>query len=276
MTMTATTSPYESLKADLGYLQLGRAAECFATLADQAKTDGWSHVEFLARVIAEQAAATTNRRLAARLRYARFPYRRSIDEFDFDFQPSIDRKLVADLATLRFIGEGRSVAFLGQPGCGKTHLAVAIATLAVEAGYRGYFTTADDMVVALGRARIESTWASKLRTYTAPTVLVIDDVGLLPMARDAAGSFFHVINHRYEKHVPTLVTTNRSLPGWGEIFGDDVVAGAVLDRIPHRAVVFNIRGPSWRMREHQALTEATRRPDDDQPPNATRGGHRGR
>ena len=261
MTITTTTtiaSPYEALKADLDYLQLGRAAECFATLAETATSERWSHVEFLARVIAEQAAATINRRLAARLRYARFPYRRTIDEFDFDFQPSVDRKLVADLATLRFITEGRSIAFLGQPGCGKTHLAVALATIAVEAGYRGYFTTADDMVVALARARADGTWATKLRTYTAPTVLVIDDVGLLPMGRDAASAFFHVINTRYEKHVPTLATTNRGLPAWGEVFGDDVVAGAILDRILHRAVVFNIRGPSWRMREHQALAEATR------------------
>jgi DNA replication protein DnaC len=167
----SAASVYEQLKDDLGYLQLGRAAECFATLAEQAKTEGWSHVEYFARVVAEQASATTNRRLAARLRYARFPYRRTIEDFDFDFQPSVDRKLVADLATLRFIADGRSVAFLGQPGCGKTHLAVALATKAVEAGYRGYFTTADDMVVALARARVEGTWAAKLRTYTAPTVL---------------------------------------------------------------------------------------------------------
>ena len=115
--MTAP-SPYETLKDDLGYLQLGRAAEIFASLADQAKAEGWSHVEFLARVMAEQAAATTNRRLAARLRYARFPYRRTLEDFDFDFQPSVDRKLVADLASLRFIAEGRSVLFLGQPGPG--------------------------------------------------------------------------------------------------------------------------------------------------------------
>jgi DNA replication protein DnaC len=258
--MTDDISPYEQLKNDLGYLQLGRAAECFATLADQAKAESWSHVEFLARVMAEQALATTNRRLAARLRYARFPYRRSIEDFDFDFQPSVDRKLVADLASLRFITEGRSIAFLGQPGCGKTHLAVALATRAVEAGYRGYFTTADDMVVALCRARVEGTWVNKLRTYTAPSVLVIDDVGLLPMERDAAGAFFQVISHRYDKGAPTLVTTNRSLPGWGAVFGDDVVASAVLDRILHRAVVFNIRGPSWRMREHQALAEIAGEP----------------
>jgi DNA replication protein DnaC len=174
VTVTEPTGVYEQLKNDLGYLQLGRAAECFATVAETAKAGGWSHVEYLARVVAEQASATTNRRLAARLRYARFPYRRTVEDFDFDFQPTVDRKLVDDLATLRFIAEGRSIAFLGQPGCGKTHLAVALATRAVEAGYRGYFTTADDMVAVLGRARVEGTWASKLRTYTAPTVLVID------------------------------------------------------------------------------------------------------
>jgi DNA replication protein DnaC len=109
---------YEQLKDDFGYLALGRAAECFAVLAEQARREDWSHVEYLARVMAEQVAATTNRRLAARLRYARFPYRRSIEDFDFDFQPTVDRKLVEDLATLRFIAENRCVVFLGQPGRG--------------------------------------------------------------------------------------------------------------------------------------------------------------
>jgi len=260
--MSDATSPYEALKADLGYLGMGRAAECFALLAEQAKAEDWGYVGYLARVMAEQAAATTNRRLVARLRFARFPYRRGIEDFDFGFQPSVDRKAIEDLASLRFIGEGRCVAFLGQPGCGKTHLAVALATRAVEAGYRGYFTTADEMVVALARARADGTWATRLRHFIAPTVLVIDDVGLLPMARDAAGSFFHVVNSRYERGSPTLITTNRSLPAWGELFGDDVVASAILDRILHKAVVINIRGPSWRMREHQALAEASRSPDE--------------
>jgi len=260
--MTAT-GPYEQLKDDLGYLQLGRAAECFATLAEEAKAKDWSHVEFLAKVIGEQAASTTNRRLAARLRFARFPYRRTMEDFDFEFQPGLDRKLFADLATLRFIAENRPVLFLGQPGCGKTHLAVALATKAVEAGYRGYFTTADDMVVALVQARREGTWASRLKALTAPTVLVIDDVGLLPMERGAAAAFFHVVNTRYERGHPTLITTNRGLPEWGEVFGDPVVAAAILDRLMHNAVVFNIKGPSWRMREHQALEEATTA--DEQP-----------
>lgn len=253
-----TMALYEQLKADLDYLGLNRVAECFAALADEAKASGQSHVEYLATVVAEQTAATQNRRLAARLRYARFPFRRSISEFDFSFQPSIDRKLVEDLASLRFIDEHRPIMFLGQPGCGKTHLAVALATLAVEAGYRGYFTSGDDMVRHLLAAQRDGTFAHKLRTYTAPTVLVVDDVGLLPTGTEGAGVFFSVINARYDNGHPTLATTNRGLPAWGEVFGDAVVAGAILDRLMHRAVVFNIKGPSWRMREHQALAEAVK------------------
>ncbi len=270
--MNDSVSPYEQLKEDLGYLQLGRAAECFATLSEQARDKGWSHVEYLAAVIAEQSSATSNRRLQARLRYARFPYRRTIEDFDFSFQPSVDRKLVDDLATLRFVAEGRSICLLGQPGCGKTHLAVALATRAVEAGYRGYFTTAEDMVQTLARARVEGNFTHKLRNYTAPSVLVIDDVGLLPMAREAAGAFFQVVSHRYDKQAPTLMTTNRGLPSWGELFGDDVVAAAILDRLLHRAVVFNIRGPSWRVREHGALAEAVLTVDKPQDQTGKGGG----
>lgn len=253
---------YEQLKDDLGYLQMAAAAEQFALLAEQAATEGWSHVEYLARVVGEQASATRDRRLAARLRYARFPYRRTIEEFDYEFQPSVDRKLVADLASLRFIEENRPILFLGQPGCGKTHLAVGLATKAVEAGYQGYFTTADDMCRQLVAAMVDGSFRSKLRTYTAPTVLVIDDVGLLPIeSTQATSAFFHVVDERSRKGHPTLVTTNRGLPDWGKVFGDPVVASAILDRLIHRAVVFNIKGPSWRLREHQALTTAATDPE---------------
>jgi len=261
-----TIGLYEQIKNDCGYLKLDRAGEVFATLADDAKAHHWTHVEFLARLLDEEAVHTRNRRLAARLRYARFPFRKTIEDFDFEFQPSIDRKLVEDLATLRFITENRPILLLGQPGCGKTHLAVALATRAVEAGYRGYFTTADDMVRHLCRAQTDGTFATKFRTYTAPTVLVVDDVGLLPMPDPrAAAAFFQIVSHRYDNGHPTIVTTNRSLPDWGRVFGDAVVASAILDRLMHNAVVFNIKGPSWRLKDHEPLTTALTDRDERRP-----------
>lgn len=123
MSAPEPTSTYEAIKDDLGYLRLSRAAECFAPLVEQARAEGWDHLTMLGRVIGEEVTATRNRRLAARLRFAHFPGRRTIEDFDFAFQPSVDRKLVEDLASLRFVKEGRPILFLGQPGCGKTHLA---------------------------------------------------------------------------------------------------------------------------------------------------------
>jgi DNA replication protein DnaC len=261
--MSTATDPsarglYEQLKDDLGYLKLTRAAEVLPSLLDRARDEQLSHAAFLAELLAEEAAATRNRRMAARLRFAHFPARRTLAEFDFDFQPSIDRKLVEDLASLRFVAEGRPILLLGQPGCGKSHLAIALATLAVEAGYRGYFTSAADLVATTAGAYADGSFAHKIRTYTGPSVLVVDDVGLTPMDRAAGNALFQVVNRRYDNGSSTIVTTNRGLPAWGELFGDPVVAAAILDRLLHRAVVINIKGPSWRLREHQGLVDRTR------------------
>jgi DNA replication protein DnaC len=128
----------------------------------------------------------------------------------------------------------------------------------VEAGWRGYFTSAADLCATITSAYADGTFQAKIRTYTGPSVLVIDDVGLTPLDRAAGNAFFQVVNRRYEHGSSTIVTTNRGLPAWAELFGDAVVAAAILDRLLHRAVVINIKGPSWRLREHQALVTGIR------------------
>src|SRR6516162_2961658 len=255
-------TPIERLQTVLEALGLKAVETRLENLLEQASKKEPSYAEFLDELLNCEVEARRTRYLRARLQLAHLPFVKTFEQFDFSFQPSIDERQIQELRSLRFIHEASNVIFLGPPGVGKTHLSVALAEAAIQSGFGAYFMTAHDLVSDLGRAYREGRLDRRMRVYLAPRVLIIDEMGYLPLDELGATIFFQLVSARYERG-SIVLTSNKSYGEWGSIFGDPIIATAILDRLLHHSTTINIRGESYRLKERRKAGLLSR-PEDQQ------------
>lgn len=251
-------TPLERIRAHLVGLKMSRALEVLDDCVHRVEDGQLSALELLEEVLGEERATRETRRIKSCLLTARLTRIKTLEGFDFSFQPSLDKNRILALAELSFVDRGEVVHLLGPPGTGKSHLAIALGVEAVKAGKSVYFATLAEIIDTLSKAEREGKLAQRIAFIARPALLIIDEVGYLPVQKGGANLFFQLVNARYERGA-VILTSNRGFSEWGEVFGDTVVAAALLDRLLHHAIVIEIAGNSYRLREHAKLVPDTLR-----------------
>ena len=239
---------YERVHEYLNALSLETIAKTIDNYLDNARDKGV--MEILDHLLSEEVKSKRSRRYETKLKYAGFPFKKTMDEFDFSFQQSIDRSVIDDLMTLRFIHNRENVVFLGPPGVGKTHLSVAMGMHALQSDISVYYVSAVKLVQALRKEFIRDRLNILLRNYARYPLMIIDEIGYLPLNREESNLLFQLVSYRYERS-STIFTSNKSFGEWGEVMGDQVMASAILDRILHHCIVVNIKGDSYRLKDRR-------------------------
>lgn len=258
--MTTMTGPDREAISQIAYLaralKTPTIARVFEDLAATARAQGWSHEEYLAAVLARQVADREESGARIRIGAAHFPQVKTLEDFTADHQPSLRRDVLAHLATCTFLAKAENVVLLGPPGVGKTHLAIGLGIKAAHAGYPVLFDTATGWLARLENAHATDTLDKELKRLRRYRLLIIDEIGYIPFDASAANLFFQLIAARYEQG-SLLVTSNMPFGRWGEIFGDDIVAAAMIDRLVHHAEVLTLAGDSYRTRARRELLNTT-------------------
>lgn len=249
---TAKKTAARDLTAEVTFLTRALKAptlrESVGRLAERARAESWTHEEFLVACLQREVSARESHGGEGRIRAARFPARKSLEEFDFDHARGLKRDTIAHLGTLDFVAAKENVVFLGPPGTGKSHLAIGLAIRACQSGHRVAFATAAEWVARLAEAHHAGRLQAELTKLGRYPLLVVDEVGYIPFEPEAANLFFQLVSSRYER-ASLIVTSNKVFGRWGEVFGDDVVAAAMIDRLVHHAEVIALKGDSYRLKD---------------------------